>query len=106
GPVRRLVELYEENLGVVEPPRGAVTKLNGSWAARTLKASGAIARIAARVAGSSLQGLLVSNTRAIELKSATQAAIATEVTDTLGELKGAMMKAGQVMGFAELGVPE
>src|SRR5262245_5615369 len=97
GPVKRLVEIYEQTLGMVDPPGGpGLKKVNGSWAHRTLRASTTTARIVARLAGSSLRGLIASNARATEIKRVTQVAIAQELATTLGELKGLPMKIGQM----------
>src|SRR5262245_48681208 len=45
GPVARLIELYEDNLGMIDPPaeRG-IDKINTDWASRTLRATSTSAK--------------------------------------------------------------
>ena len=105
GPVKRVVELYEHNLGMVEPP-GRVGKVEGSWAGRTLRVSTTTARLGARLAGSSLRSLVVGNARATEIKRATQQAIAQELGETLADLKGLATKIGQMASYLDFAAPQ
>ena len=107
GPVRRLVEVYEQNLGIIEPPAApGLKKINGSWSDRTLRTSATTAQIVSRLAGSSLRSLLVANARAAEIKAATQVAIAQQLVELLGDLKGLLMKLGQMVSYLDFAVPE
>jgi len=106
GPIRRLVEIYEETLGMIDPPADpGGRKINGSWAHRAMRLSAVTARTATRLAGSSLQSLVASDVRATEIKRATQFAIAQDVADTLGEMKGLAMKLGQTMSYLDFAAP-
>ena len=106
GPVLRLIELYEENLGMIEPPRReGIQKINGSWASRTLRASSTSAKVAMRLAGSSLKQLVAGHEKAIEIKEATQALIAEELLQSLGEMKGLLMKMGQMISYMDFAMP-
>ena len=107
GPVKRLIEIYEQRLGMIDPPaHGGLPKINGSWVSRSLRASSTAARIASRLAGSSLRSLVVSNARANEIKKATEIAMARELAETLGELKGLLMKVGQTASYVDFATPE
>jgi len=107
GPVQRLIEIYERELGMVEPPlHSPIPKLNGSWAHRTLRTSTTTAKIVTRLAGSSLTSLVVSNARATEIKRATQVAIGKELASSLGDMKGLLMKFGQMLGYLDFAAPE
>ena len=106
GPVQRLIELYEQSLGMVDPPApGGLRKINGSWAFRTVRVSTTAARAASRLAGSSLATLIASHSRALEIRAATQAAIAHELAESLGEMKGLAMKLGQMASYLEFVPP-
>jgi predicted unusual protein kinase regulating ubiquinone biosynthesis (AarF/ABC1/UbiB family) len=107
GPVKRLVEIYEERLGMIDPPADkGLEKINGSWVSRTLRSSTTAARVASRLAGSSLRSLVVSNARANEIKRATEIAMARELSESLGELKGLLMKVGQMASYVDFAAPE
>jgi len=107
GPIRRLVEIYEEALGMIDPPADAGRpKVNATWVHRALRLSGASARMATRLAGSSLRSLVASDARATEIKHATQLAIGQDLADTLGKMKGLGMKLGQTMSYLAFTAPE
>jgi predicted unusual protein kinase regulating ubiquinone biosynthesis (AarF/ABC1/UbiB family)/DNA-binding XRE family transcriptional regulator len=107
GPVRRLLEIYEETLGMIDPPAAhGGRKINGSWVHRTLRLSAATARTATRLAGSSLTSLIATDVRAAEIKRATQIAIADDVADSFGEMKGLAMKLGQTVSYPSFAAPE
>lgn len=108
GPVLRLMDIYEENLGMIDQPsdRNGIKKLNSSWVGRTLRTSTTAAKLTARMAGSSLQQLVVGHERAAQIKAATQLAMAQEVVASLGEMKGLLMKLGQIMSYMDFALPE
>ena len=101
GPVLRLIEIYEDNLGMVAPATEATT--GRTWASRTLQTSIAGGKIALRLASTSLASLVASNERAAQLKSATDKRIGADLAQTLGDMKGLAAKLGQMLstlGFA------
>lgn len=104
GPIVRLVEIYSQNLGVIEAP--VTKKVGASWASRALRASVATGKIAARLVGSSILSLVAGNERAAQLKAATDQKIAGELARTLGALKGIAMKIGQHFSYVDLNLPE
>lgn len=109
GPVLRLMDIYEENLGMVNQPNDSgngLKKLNSSWVSRTLRTSTTAAKLGARMATSSLQQLVVGQEKAQAIKTATQIAIAEDITQSLGELKGLLMKMGQIMSYMDFALPE
>jgi len=107
GPVQRLAEIYEQNLGMLDPPTDpGLKKINSSWVARTARASTTTARIVGRLAGSSLQSLITANARATEIEAATQVAIAGDLVQAVGEMKGVALKLGQMASYMDLGLPK
>ncbi len=103
GPIARLIEIYSDNLGVIDAP--VTKKVSATWASRAIRASIATGKIAARLVGSSLLGLVAGNERAAQLKAATDQKIAAELARTLGSLKGIAMKVGQYYSYVDLGLP-
>jgi predicted unusual protein kinase regulating ubiquinone biosynthesis (AarF/ABC1/UbiB family)/DNA-binding XRE family transcriptional regulator len=103
GPIVRLIEIYTENLGVIDAP--ITKKISATWASRAMRASIATGKIAARIVGSSLFGLIAGNERAAQLKAATDQKIGAELARTLGSLKGIAMKLGQYASYVDLNLP-
>lgn len=103
GPIARLIEIYTENLGVIDAP--VTKKISATWASRAMRASIATGKIAARLVGTSLLGLIAGNERAAQLKAATDQKIGAELARTLGSLKGIAMKLGQYASYVDLNLP-
>src|SRR3954464_13922555 len=61
GPILKLIDIYQENLGMVNGPNKKTdhgfTQLTSTWIGRTLKASTTATKLASRLAASSLQQL-------------------------------------------------
>jgi len=91
---------------MMDQPKGGIKKLNSSWVSRTLRTSTTAMKLSARMAGSSLQQLVVGHEKATQIKAATQMAIAEDVAESLGELKGLLMKMGQIMSYMDFALPE
>jgi predicted unusual protein kinase regulating ubiquinone biosynthesis (AarF/ABC1/UbiB family) len=107
GPVKRLLEIYERELGMIDPPREAgLSKINATWVYRAMRASTTTAKMVARLAGSSVRSLVVGDARATEIKHATQVAMAQDLVETLGELKGLPMKLGQMVSHLDFAASE
>jgi predicted unusual protein kinase regulating ubiquinone biosynthesis (AarF/ABC1/UbiB family) len=104
GPVLKLIEIYECEAGLHPPhvarPEGDLKRIRDSWLSRNFRISAAVLQIGARLAGASLQKLWGGEReRPAELA-------ADKLGQTLGELKGPLMKVGQLMSYADLGIPE
>jgi len=107
GPVLKLIGIYERNLGIHSaPPTEGFTSLHSSWASRVFKTTTTSTRIASKLVGSSLQTLLAGHERAAQIKEATKNEIAHQLTESLGEMKGLLMKYGQMISYVDLGLPE
>ncbi len=108
GPVLKLIEIYEEELGMTAQKTNQknLKTLSSSWLSRTLKLSKTTAGIATRLASSSIHRALVTEARAQILQAASQRAVATRLVNTLGEMKGLMMKVGQIISYMDFALPE
>ncbi len=98
GPILRLMQIYEKESGL--PEKAELTDLNSSWLSRNFKLSSAIAGMVTRMAGESFLRLMGA-----EPKPYTETA-AIKLASTLGELKGLMMKAGQMISYTDFGLSE
>ena len=89
------------------PPRPKVLHaLETSWLSRSLRASAAGAGMAARWAGGTAQRLVSSSEASERLRAVTQAAMAKRLAESLGQLKGLAMKAGQVASYMDFALPD
>jgi predicted unusual protein kinase regulating ubiquinone biosynthesis (AarF/ABC1/UbiB family) len=103
GPVIKLMDIYQKEMGIEFEPSELPTDhpdLQTSWVSRQLKLSSTLALIAARIAGDSVLKVFGS-TRKPFSETAAQ-----KMSSTMGELKGLIMKAGQMMGYADFGLKE
>ncbi|MBI3556568.1 MAG: AarF/ABC1/UbiB kinase family protein [Deltaproteobacteria bacterium] len=85
---------------------GELESLTTSWLGRGLKLSTTTAAVAARVVGAGLQKVVTNNKGASQITQRTQEAIARQMADQLGELKGLMMKMGQMVSYMDFALPE
>jgi predicted unusual protein kinase regulating ubiquinone biosynthesis (AarF/ABC1/UbiB family)/DNA-binding XRE family transcriptional regulator len=106
GAVVRLIEIYEENLGMTNRPQDVLNKINADWASRTLRSGVTSAKLITRLASSGLKQIVAGNERASQIKVATDHLLAQEVVSSLGELKGLMMKLGQMMVYMNFALPK
>jgi predicted unusual protein kinase regulating ubiquinone biosynthesis (AarF/ABC1/UbiB family) len=109
GPVLKLMELFEEQLGMNEQaqaPPDTLTRLPTSFLSRGLKLSRTAAGATARAAASALTRIFASEEHANAVAATTQAAIARQIVETLGEMKGFAMKVGQMASYLDFAMPE
>jgi predicted unusual protein kinase regulating ubiquinone biosynthesis (AarF/ABC1/UbiB family) len=108
GPVLKLMELFEEELGLHDgaPVTKPLTKLRTSFLSRGFKLSRTAAGATARAAAAALEKMFVSEERSSAVTATTQAAIARQIVDTLGEMKGFAMKVGQMASYLDFALPE
>jgi transcriptional regulator with XRE-family HTH domain len=100
GPVRRLLEIYEAELGIAAAPAGGSAKaafLPTRPAARAARLPVALAKATA--------GAIFTRPRAPRagLVVRIQQAIAREVVATAGDMKGLAMKIAQIPGYLDFG---
>ena len=105
GPVLKLLELYEEELGVAAELPSA-ERLRTSSFARNLALTRAAANGFARAAAMALERILASDGERNAITARAHAAIARNLVVTLGDLKGAAMKVGQTLGYFDFTLPE
>jgi predicted unusual protein kinase regulating ubiquinone biosynthesis (AarF/ABC1/UbiB family) len=112
GPVRRLIEIYEQELGITldDPPGGEdaseppLRAIPGSVPARALawsRTAAGAARSAGRVVASGWGGRPAAG----KLGERLQEAMADQVVQNLGEMKGLAMKLGQIAGYLDFHAP-
>jgi predicted unusual protein kinase regulating ubiquinone biosynthesis (AarF/ABC1/UbiB family) len=108
GPVLKLMELFEEELGLGQPAAGArpLPALQTSFLSRGFKLSRTAARATAQAAVASLTSIFATPERAGALAATTHAAIARQIVETLGEMKGFAMKVGQMASYLDFAMPE
>jgi predicted unusual protein kinase regulating ubiquinone biosynthesis (AarF/ABC1/UbiB family) len=81
------------------------SSLVSSWLGRSVLTAALAAEIAARLTVGPLRRLLASPDRAKQLSESTHEAIASRLLGTLGQLKGAAMKLGQMASYMNIGPP-
>jgi len=110
GPVLRLLDLYEEDLGLSpEAPAGAPEPFQAlpvSRASRSAKLSRTAAGVAARATVVGLARMFVNGDRARVLSTRAHVTIASRIAETLGEMKGLAMKLGQSASYLDFAIPE
>src|SRR5215831_1949071 len=94
GPVLKLLELYEEELGIGDDVDGLST-LKTSFASRNFALSRAAGGAVARATAMAFERLLANDEHRNAITRRAHVAIARRMVETLGELKGAAMKLGQ-----------
>jgi predicted unusual protein kinase regulating ubiquinone biosynthesis (AarF/ABC1/UbiB family) len=82
------------------------THVRTGRAARTLALASSGAKVGALTAATAARSVFASAARREELRSELQLRSAAEVAATLGNLKGALMKLGQLASFLDEGLPE
>lgn len=100
GPVSKLLELYEEELGLCEDETGIGT-LKTSGAARNLALSQLAGNVLIRTVGGMLARWLGGDEPSNAVTARAQVALARNVAEALGELKGLVMKAAQTLGYVD-----
>lgn len=80
-----------------------LTGLRTSWFGRSLEVTGLTAKLAAKSIGGKLSGLVSSDDQA---KQRGEASRGRELADSLGALKGAAMKVGQMISYIDLSLSE
>jgi predicted unusual protein kinase regulating ubiquinone biosynthesis (AarF/ABC1/UbiB family)/DNA-binding XRE family transcriptional regulator len=102
GPILRLIEIYESELGIqnqLEPVLPNINRLEHRWISRNIKLSLAMGRLIAETTGDFLK-------RTIGIEPRRDITAAEILAGTLGNLKGVVMKAGQMVGYMEMDLHE
>jgi predicted unusual protein kinase regulating ubiquinone biosynthesis (AarF/ABC1/UbiB family) len=97
GPVLKLMEIYEDQAGILIPRPDSTTtaELPGTGISRNIRLSLAVAGLAARFAGRFLLKWAGANPDPVRDSA--------RLVQTLGNLKGLLMKAGQMVGYVHAG---
>lgn len=106
GPVKKLIAIYEEELGLDDPPGKTLTRLRTSSLGRGLAITRGVAGATARAAAAAFERMFASEGRKGAITTTAQIAIARQITDTLGEMKGFAMKVGQMASYLDFALPE
>ncbi|HEY3256606.1 MAG TPA: AarF/UbiB family protein [Polyangiaceae bacterium] len=97
GPVSKLLDLYEAELGLSAASAGLET----SFAARNYALSKLAGNVLLRTLGGVLARWLAEDSQASAVSAHTHAAVARNLVEALGELKGLAMKVGQTLGYLD-----
>jgi len=100
GPVSKLLELYEEELGLSEDG-GGLERLRTSSSARNFALSRLAGNVLIRTIGGLLTRWLGRDGQSNAVTARAQAALARNLAEAVGELKGLVMKAGQTLGYVD-----
>ncbi|MDA8793399.1 AarF/UbiB family protein [Bacteriovoracaceae bacterium] len=103
GPVRKLIQIYEEGYGVGE---NQFTKLNQSWLGRTFSTTKTLSSLAVTMAKNNTKSIMMTRDKAIHLKELSDQAMAIKFVESLGEMKGLVMKLGQTLSYIDHSLPE
>jgi predicted unusual protein kinase regulating ubiquinone biosynthesis (AarF/ABC1/UbiB family)/DNA-binding XRE family transcriptional regulator len=115
GPVRKLVELYEEELGIGDGDAASgrtgagaqetLRKLRTTWISRSLKLSRTAVAVTARATAAAFEKVLADESRQGTIAATARAAITRQIVDALGDLKGFPMKVGQMLSYVDVALP-
>ena len=105
GPVIKLLDLYEEELGIGADDDGIV-RLKTSMLSRSAALSRTAAAAFTRSISAGLERMLANDEHRNAITARTHVAIARSLVATLGDLKGLAMKVGQTFGYLDYDLPE
>lgn len=107
GPVVKLIELYEEELGLHEHASAVdlVEELESTWLARTVKLCNTGAKVTSKLMLDRFRGIFGSQDESNRIRRKTQIAVAKQIVDTLGTLKGLPHKLGQLISYMDVEAP-
>jgi predicted unusual protein kinase regulating ubiquinone biosynthesis (AarF/ABC1/UbiB family)/DNA-binding transcriptional regulator YiaG len=106
GPVSKLLELYEEELGLSENDDDGIERLRTSFVARNFAISRVAGNVVIRSVGYLVSRWLGGDGQSNAITARAQAALARNLADALGELRGVVMKAGQTLGYVDFMLSE
>jgi len=108
GPVLKLMELFEEELGTRDqvPAGRPLASLPTSFLSRGMKISSLAGRASVRATAGAVAKLFATDERKSAIAATTHAAVARQVAETLGDLKGLAMKLGQMASHLDFALPE
>lgn len=105
GPVLKLLEIYERELGMKIEKEEGLERIEGSWFKRTSRLSRTAAGVTAQLAGAAIQSLVQRDSTANPIAARAQRAVAERFVHTLGDMKGLAMKMGQMVSFLDFALP-
>jgi transcriptional regulator with XRE-family HTH domain len=104
GPVVKLLELYEEELSLGDD--GGLAKLKTTPLARSFVLTKAAGSVLGRMAAATFGRMVAGDARAGAIARRTQVAVAHNMVEALGELKGVAMKVGQTFAAWDFAIPD
>jgi len=105
GPALKLLEIYESELGLAET-NAAFSEFKASVAGRALPVPRRSGNIIARTAAGLLGRMLTDVMPPGVVRTQARLALVRGVAQTLGDLKGLAMKAGQMVAYVDFGLSE
>lgn len=109
GPVLRLLEIYEEELGLIEPQAPTPIEFDALLTSR-LRRGLAVSKLSVSVANAALiaavRSLFLGQPGSNSLKKSVYLNIAAKLSKEMGEMKGLPMKLGQALGYVNFAMPE
>jgi predicted unusual protein kinase regulating ubiquinone biosynthesis (AarF/ABC1/UbiB family)/DNA-binding transcriptional regulator YiaG len=105
GPVVKLLDLYEEEIGIGADD-GGIVRLKTSMLSRGAALSRAAATAFTQSMAAWLERMLAADEHRNAISERAHAAIARNLVATLGDLKGLALKVGQTIGYLDYDLPE
>lgn len=109
GPVRKLIELYEQELGLAPPAspsaEAAIDALPRSRFARNARLTATGAYVTSQLALLGIKQVLLGQQSLSGVQTAVYAQIAARVVETLGRMKGMAQKLGQFISYINFHLP-
>ncbi len=104
GPVLKLISLYENELGIASPAQKAsyLSKLDHSWLARTTKITNLAIKNMGSLILNTIKTMCSNDSHSNAIRHSTKDAIAKQIIDTCGTLKGLPQKLGQILSYMDL----
>lgn len=87
-----------------DPSRKWAQRVPTSWLGRSLRVAGTMAGVTARNAGGVMRRLLASDGDAQHISDAVAEKNALHLLDSLGRMKGALLKIGQMFSYMDIGL--
>ncbi len=103
GPALKLLELYEQEMGVPYPEKDAYRPGQSlSWFSHTGKIAADATRVVPVLIKGVFRKILSGESQAQPVSASVKAALAKNIVVSMGELKGLSMKLGQMLNYMEL----
>lgn len=106
GPVQKLMDLYEKQLGVEASQQEVIETIQSSWLSRSLRLSHLGTEMTAKLFLHAFFKIFQSGDTENSIRAKTYQALGGRMVDTLGKMKGLPLKLGQIISYMDMEVPQ